>query len=88
MLTCFRCLLQWSFNKETFPRVKDGGDATAQMIDLSVQISFNIVTDDAATVTVDKVNPVVGLGALNVQVGQESGKAWLYNKLLKLFSER
>ena len=58
------------------------------MIDLSVQISFNIVTDDAATVTVDKVNPVVGLGALNVQVGQESGKAWLYNKLLKLFSER
>ena len=58
------------------------------MVDLSVEITFSIVTDDSANVTVDKVNPVVQLGALNVQVGQESGKAWLYNKLLKLFSER
>lgn len=58
------------------------------MVDLSVEITFSIVTDDAANVTVDKVAPVVQLGALNVQVGQESGKAWLYNKLLKLFSER
>ena len=58
------------------------------MVDLSVKITFSIVTDDSANVTVDKVKPVVQLGALNVQVGQESGKAWLYNKLLKLFSER
>ena len=33
---------QWSFTKDTFPRVKDGGDATAQMVDLSVEISFDI----------------------------------------------
>ena len=58
------------------------------MVDLSIEISFEIVTDDVASVTVDKVQPVVELGALNVEVGQESGKAWLYNKLLKLFSER
>ena len=58
------------------------------MVDLSIKITFSIVTDDSANVTVDKVKPVVQLGALNVQVGQESGKAWLYNKLLKLFSER
>ena len=83
-----RLMPQWAFNKDTFPRVKDGGDATAQMVDLSVEIKFQIVTDEAASVTVDKVNPLVTLGALNVQVGQESGKAWLYNKLLKLFSER
>ena len=83
-----RFIPQWAFNKDTFPRVKDGGDATAQMVDLSIEISFEIVTDDVASVTVDKVQPVVELGALNVEVGQESGKAWLYNKLLKLFSER
>lgn len=68
--------------------MKDGGDATAQMVDLSIEVSFDIVTDDAASITVDNVKPLVSLGALNVQVGQESGKAWLYNKLLKLFAER
>ena len=48
--------------------MKDGGDASAQMVNLCAEISFDIVTDELAAITVDKINPVVTLGALNVQV--------------------
>ena len=39
-----------------------------QMVDLCAEISFDIVTDELKAITVDKVNPVVTLAALNVQV--------------------
>ncbi len=42
---------QWSFSKDTFPRMKDGGTATAQMVDLSAEISFDIVTDAQKAIT-------------------------------------
>ena len=50
-------------------------------------MSFNIVTDELKTVAVDQVEPVITLGALNVQV-MGGSHTWLYNKLLKLFSTR
>ena len=48
---------------------------------------FDLVTDERRNVTVDNVEPTITLGELNVKVSGGS-HTWLYNKLLKLFSER
>ena len=50
---------QWSFSKDTFPRMKDGGTATAQMVDLSAEISFDIVTDAQKAITSAQRPPFV-----------------------------
>jgi hypothetical protein len=55
---------------------------------LETNIGKALKKERCCVVFLSQVKPVVTLGALNVQVGEQSGKAWLYNKLLKLFSER
>ena len=52
---------QWSFSKDTFPRMKDGGTATAQMVDLSAEISFDIVTDAQKAITYAQRPPFAAL---------------------------
>lgn len=54
-------------------RMKDAGQSTAQVVDLSAVVSFNLITDEQRNVTVDNVEPVITLGELNVKV---SVRAW------------
>ena len=46
----------------------DSGTATAQLVDLSATISFEIVVDDSGALTVDNVKANIKIGALDVQV--------------------
>lgn len=75
------------YDKTTFPKMEDTGKASAQLVDLSSTISFEIVVDTEGMLTVDNVKAAIKIGALDVQVKAGNHK-WLYNKLLKIFNER
>jgi hypothetical protein len=74
----------WGFEKNSFPKVKDKGDATAQVVNLCVTLSFDIMTDQNKAVTVGNIVPAISLGKMDVQVTGGS-HTWLYNKLLSVF---
>lgn len=75
------------YDKTTFPKMEDTGKASAQLVDLSSTISFEIVVDTDGMLSVDNVKAAIRIGALDVQVKAGNHK-WLYNKLLKIFNER
>jgi hypothetical protein len=75
------------YDKTTFPKMEDSGKASAQLVDLSSTISFEIVVDSEGLLAVDNVKAAIRIGSLDVQVQAGSHK-WLYNKLLKIFNER
>jgi hypothetical protein len=77
----------WNFAKTSFPRMKDAGNATAEMRELSATVSFALVVDEGRKVVVDDLLATITLGAMDVSVSG-GGASWLYNKLLKLFSTR
>ena len=58
----------FNYAKTTFPKMDDNGTATAQLVDLSATISFEIVVDDSGALTVDNVKANIKIGALDVQV--------------------
>jgi len=58
----------FNYAKTTFPKMDDSGTATAQLVDLSATISFEIVVDDSGALTVDNVKANIKIGALDVQV--------------------
>jgi hypothetical protein len=66
---CARSVMGWVASR----RMKDAGQSTAQVVDLSAVVSFNLITDEQRNVTVDNVEPVITLGELNVKV---SVRAW------------
>ena len=43
----------WSYNKTTFPKAKDGGMADANVLGLSAEISFEMATNADAVMTID-----------------------------------
>ena len=47
---------------------QDKGTASAQLIDLGANISFEIVVDTDGNLTIDNVKAEINIGALNVQV--------------------
>ena len=81
----------WSYNKTTFPKAKDGGMADANVLGLSAEISFEMKTNADAVMTIDDMKATIALGKLEVTVEEAGGSAakkWMYNKLLALFDEK
>ena len=76
----------WNYLREAFPRMQDTGSAAAQVRGLFVQLEFNIVNDGTGLTIADVVSEV-SVGGLLVSVSN-SKHTWLYNKLLKVFSEQ
>lgn len=75
----------FNFDKTTFPKVTDVGEATATAT-FDAFVKFDIVVDDDA-ITVDQVEAEVTIGELPVDVLGGKHK-FLYNMLLSLFSAK
>ena len=58
----------WSYNKTTFPKAKDGGMADANVLGLSAEISFEMKTNADAVMTIDDMKATIALGKLEVTV--------------------
>jgi hypothetical protein len=79
----------WLYAKTRgFPKMKDKGVATAAISGLDISVSFDVVADSSSGIMLSNMLSNVTLAQLEVQVSSSGGAAsWLYNKLLKAFSE-
>jgi hypothetical protein len=80
-----------TYNKTTFPKTKDAGAAEVNISGLEAHVSFEMVTNAEAVMTIDHMKAKIELGQLAVSVedaGGSSAKKWMYNKLLALFDEK
>ena len=80
-----------TYNKTTFPKTKDAGVAEVNISGLEAHVSFEMVTNAEAVMTIDHMKAKIELGQLAVSVedaGGSSAKKWMYNKLLALFDEK
>jgi Ca2+-binding EF-hand superfamily protein len=84
----------WHYAKtKGFPKLKDEGAASASIVDMDIDVSFDLVANaDGAGLALSNLKGHITLGSLDVSVG-DGGKAgkgqqWLYNKLLKAFSDQ
>ncbi len=81
----------WTYNKTTFPKAKDAGIAEVNIEGLEAHVSFEMVTDKQAVMTIDHMKAKIELGQLAVSVAEAGGSAakkWMYNKLLTIFDEK
>jgi nucleosome binding factor SPN SPT16 subunit len=58
----------FKYDKTTFPKIQDAGKASAQVVDLSSVIEFEIIVDEQGKLTVDNVKASIKIGALLVDV--------------------
>ena len=80
----------WHYAKtKGFPKLKDEGEASAGLRGLDIDVSFELAADGSGGLSMTKLEGHVHLAELEVAVGSGGRAAsWLYNKLLKAFSEQ
>ena len=72
----------WSFKKETFPRLKDSGSATAKMWQTIISTSIKMVGNG----DIKLESTAVKIGFIDVKISSSSAANFLYNALATAFS--
>ena len=83
----------WHYAKtKGFPKLKDDGGAKANIVGMDIDVSFDLVASETTGgLALANTKGKISLARLDVSVsgGKEGkGQQWLYNKLLKAFSEQ
>jgi|EP01046_Picozoa_sp_COSAG06_P027921 ParB family chromosome partitioning protein len=77
----------WTLDKTSgIPKVNDKGTGQATMVNFSVKVLFDIVSDPDTGVGVKFSPPVLELEALDVRVN-DCKHEWIFNKMLKWFQD-
>lgn len=80
-------MFKWQLEKTSgIPKVSDSGTGQATMVNFSVEIVFDIVSDPTTGIGVKFQSPVLELESLDVKVN-DCKHEWIFNKMLKWFQQ-
>ena len=80
-------MFKWQLDKTSgIPKVKDEGTGQATMVNFSVQVQFDIVSDPTTGIGVKFQSPILELEHLEVRVN-DCKHEWIFNKMLKWFQQ-
>eukprot|EP01105_Mastigella_eilhardi_P015853 TRINITY_DN3629_c0_g1_i5.p1 TRINITY_DN3629_c0_g1~~TRINITY_DN3629_c0_g1_i5.p1 ORF type:complete len:824 (-),score=286.53 TRINITY_DN3629_c0_g1_i5:53-2473(-) len=77
----------WSYSKNSFPRLKDNGTASANVTNATCNVSFSFDFDEKGKPSVNVTNFLFTIGTLTVKTG-DCRASGIYNWVLGLFSTR
>lgn len=80
-------MFKWQLDKTSgIPKVKDQGTGQATMVNFSVEVQFDIVSDATTGIGVKFRPPILELEKLDVKVN-DCKHEWIFNKMLKWFQQ-
>jgi len=77
---------KWGYEKNTFPKLKDSGNADASISEATIDVALKIVADQNGNPNVHVTNCLVNAGKLDVKI-TGSLASFLYNALLGIFKD-